>query len=39
MIPRIRGKVGQAEEPEEVRGKWYFEMWLTSMDAKKKANH
>jgi hypothetical protein len=28
-IPRIRGKVGQAFEPEEMKGKWFFEMWVT----------
>lgn len=29
MIPRIRGKVGQATDPAEVAGKWFFElsMW------------
>lgn len=31
VIPRIQGKVGQATEPPEVAGKWYFEMWLTSI--------
>lgn len=24
MIPRIQGKVGQATEPEEMKGKWFF---------------
>lgn len=27
---RIRGKVGQATEPEEVQGKWFFQIWLTT---------
>lgn len=31
MIPRIRGKVGQADAPEEVKGKWFFEMWMTEI--------
>ncbi len=31
MIPRIQGKVGQAEEPIEMKGKWFFEMWLTTL--------
>lgn len=31
MIPRIQGKVGQATEPPEVVGKWFFEIWLTSI--------
>lgn len=26
MIPRIRGKVGQATEPADVAGKWFFEL-------------
>lgn len=31
VIPRIRGKVGQATEPADVAGKWFFEMWLSQM--------
>ncbi len=31
MIPRIQGKVGQATEPEEMKGKWFFTMWLTEI--------
>lgn len=31
MIPRIQGKVGQATAPEEMKGKWFFEIWLTSI--------
>lgn len=30
-IPRIRGRVGQATEPPEMAGKWFFEMFLTEM--------
>lgn len=30
IIPRIRGKVGQAEDGPHA-GKWYFEMWLTTI--------
>jgi hypothetical protein len=30
MLPRIQGKVGQAENGPHP-GKWYFEMWLTSI--------
>lgn len=30
-IPRIRVKIGQAEEPEECKGKWFFTMWLTEI--------
>lgn len=28
-LPRIQGKVGQATEPKEVEGKWFFEMWAS----------
>lgn len=31
MIPRIRGKLGQAMEPKELEGKWFFELFLTAM--------
>ena len=31
MIPRIRGKVGQAVDPPDMVGKWFFEMWLTEI--------
>ena len=31
MIPRIRGKVGQAYEPEEMKGKWFFELWMSEL--------
>lgn len=31
MIPRIRGKVGQANHPPEMAGKWFFEMWLSDI--------
>lgn len=31
MIPRIRGKVGQIEEPIEDRGKYAFTLWLTTV--------
>jgi len=31
MIPRIRGKVGQATEPEDVKGKWYFNLEITTL--------
>lgn len=31
MIPRIRGKVGQAESPAEVAGKWFFSIWVTEL--------
>ncbi len=33
MIPRLRGKVGQADKdnPPEVAEKWYFEVWLTTI--------
>ena len=30
FIPRIRGKVGVAEDGPHP-GKWYFEMWVTSV--------
>lgn len=26
---RIRGKVGQATEPPEYAGKWFFQLWLS----------
>lgn len=28
---RIRGKVGQATEPPEYAGKWFFQMWLSPL--------
>jgi hypothetical protein len=31
MIPRIKGRVGQATEPPEVAGKWFFELFLTTL--------
>lgn len=31
MIPRIRGKVGQCSDPIEHKGKWFFEMWMTTL--------
>jgi len=33
MIPRIQGKVGQADQTSdpEFRGKWFFTMWLSSI--------
>lgn len=31
MIPRIRGKVGQATEPPEYVGKWFFTVWMTEL--------
>lgn len=32
MIPRIQGKVGQAEsEDPKINNKWFFEMWLTTI--------
>lgn len=31
MIPRIRGKLGQATDPGEYQGKWFFELWLTEL--------
>ncbi|MBF0365751.1 MAG: hypothetical protein HQK50_09275 [Oligoflexia bacterium] len=30
MFPRIRGKVGQAQDPEEMKGKWFFELWMST---------
>jgi hypothetical protein len=30
-VPRIQGKVGQATEPAEVAGKWFFTIWVTVM--------
>lgn len=32
MIPRIRGKVGQIEEPEELKDKWCFNLSLWTFD-------
>lgn len=32
-IPRIQGKVGQCTEPEDIKGKWFFEIWLTTIGA------
>lgn len=30
MIPRIQGKIGQADEPgHEYHGKWFFTIWLS----------
>lgn len=29
MIPRIMGRVGCADEPAEMKGKFFFEMFLT----------
>ncbi len=29
MIPRFQGRVGQIEDPEEFKGKWAFEVWLS----------
>ncbi len=31
MIPRIRGRAGQASEPEEVKGKWFFEIVVATL--------
>ena len=31
MIPRIQARVGQASEPADVAGKWFFEMFLSSL--------
>jgi hypothetical protein len=31
VIPRIRGRVGQVNEPEEMKGKWVFELELTTL--------
>ena len=31
MIPRIQGKVGRATEPEEMNGKYFFELFLNSI--------
>ncbi len=31
--PRIRGRVGQAEEPAEMKGKWFFEVFVTEIGA------
>lgn len=31
MIPRIQARVGQATEPKEFEGKWFFEMFLTTL--------
>ncbi len=36
MIPRIQGKVGQATEPEEFKGKFFFEIWLTTLGGEDK---
>jgi hypothetical protein len=30
-IHRFRGKVGQAYEPEEVKGKWFFTVWVARL--------
>lgn len=32
MPPRIRGKIGQATEPDDVKGKWFYEISLWSFD-------
>lgn len=29
FIPRFQGKVGQATDPPEVRGKWFFTVWIS----------
>lgn len=31
ITPRIRGRVGQATEPSEMAGKWFFEMFITDL--------
>jgi len=31
FIPRISSRIGQAEEPPELRGKWFFEIFLTQL--------
>lgn len=31
MIPRIRGRVGQATSPDEVKGKWFFTVWMSEL--------
>lgn len=31
--PRIRGKVGQATEPPEYAGKWFFTIWMNEFGA------
>lgn len=29
LIPRIQGKVGQATDPADVKGKWFFTIWVS----------
>lgn len=33
MIPRIQGKVGRADMPEDpkIHNKWFFEIWMTDL--------
>jgi hypothetical protein len=33
MLPRIRGKVGQADDPPEMAGKWFFSLWVSELGA------
>lgn len=29
LIPRFQGRVGQASDPPEMRGKWFFTIWIS----------
>lgn len=32
IIPRLQGKVGQATEPPEMVGKYFFTIWITALN-------
>lgn len=36
-IPRFQGKVGQASDPPEMRGKWFFTIWVSFLGHGEKA--